>query len=134
VILVDANIFMYAAGASHPNKTPSLRFLHEAARMEHHCCINTEVLQEILHRFRAIDRWEDGREVYSLAKKIVPAVEQITPEMMDETVRLMNAYPALMARDCLHAAHCILGGLDGICSFDTDFDAIAEIRRIEPAG
>lgn len=54
MILVDANIFMYAAGAAHRCKIPSVRFLHEAARLEHACCLNTEVLQEILRRYRAI--------------------------------------------------------------------------------
>ena len=132
MILVDTNIFMYAAGAVHKYKLPSLEFLHNVARLEHECCINTEVLQEILHRYRSIGRWEDGKEVYSLTKKIVPLVQPVTAEIMDKTVELMNVYPTLMARDCLHAAHCILSDLDGICSFDKDFDFVAEARRIEP--
>ena len=133
MILVDANIFMYAAGASHQYKSPSLKFLHDVVRLEHECCINGEILQEILHRYRSINRWEEGRDVYSLAKKIVPIIEPITREILDKTVELMDAYPSLMARDCLHAAHCILSGLDGICSFDRDFDIIEGIRRIEPS-
>jgi len=132
VILVDANIFMYAAGAPHRFKSRSVRYLHEVARLEHSCCVNAEILQEILHRYRSIGRWEDGREVFSLAKKIVPTVEPITAEILDKTVELMDFYPRLMARDCLHAAHCILASLEGICSFDADFDVIEEIRRIEP--
>ena len=57
----------------------------------------------------------------------------ITEELSTKTVELMDAYPSLMARDCLHAAHCLIRGLEGICSFDTDFDSIEGIRRIEPA-
>ena len=132
MILVDANVFMYAAGAPHRFKVPSVTFLHSAARLEYVCCVNTEVLQEILHRYRSIKRWEEGREVYLLAKRIVPSVEPITAEILDKTVELMDAYPQLMARDCLHAAHCLVGGLEGICSFDTDFDQIKEIKRIAP--
>ncbi len=134
MILVDANVFMYAAGVPHRFKVPSVKFLHDAARLEYACCVNTEVLQEILHRYRSINRWEEGREVYRLAKRIVPTVEPITAEILDKTVKLMNAYPELMARGCLHAAHCLVAGLEGICSFDTDFDRISEIKRIEPAG
>lgn len=132
MILVDANIFMYAAGTSHRFKVPSVTFLHDAARLEYDCCVNTEILQEILHRYRSINRWEEGREVYRLAKKIVPTVESITSDILDRAVELMDAYPELMARDCLHAAHCLAAGLEGICSFDTDFDRISEIKRIEP--
>lgn len=132
MILVDANIFMYAAGTTHPHKIPSVRFLHEAARLTRECCVNTEVLQEILHRYRSIDRWDEGREVYALAKSIVPTVEPVTVRIMDRTVDLMNRYPDLLARDCLHAAHCLVMGLECICSFDSDFDCIAGINRIEP--
>lgn len=132
MILVDANVFMYAAGAPHDFKLPSLKFLHDAARMERICCINAEILQEILHRYRAINRWEEGREVYHLAKKIIPTVEPIGGEILDKTVELMDTYPHLMARDCLHVAHCILADLEGICSFDQDFDTVQEVRRIEP--
>ena len=133
MILIDANIFMYAAGAPHENKAPSLRFLHDVARLKHDCCVNAEILQEILHRYRSIGRWEAGQEVYHLAKKIVPTAEPITAELMDKTVELMNAYPLLMARDCLHAAHCMIADLEGICSFDRDFDTFAGLRRIEPS-
>ncbi len=132
MILVDANIFMYAAGAPHDYKLPSLKFLHDATRTEQVCCINAEILQEILHRYRAIDRWEEGREVYHLAKKIVPTVEPIGGEILDKTVVLMDTYPHLMARDCIHIAHCILADLEGICSFDQDFDTVPDVRRIEP--
>jgi len=132
VILVDTNIFMYAAGAPHEFKLPSLSFLHDVARLEHECCVNAEILLEILHRYRSIGRWEDGREVYHQAKKIVPTVEPITADFLDKTVELMDAYPQLMARDCLHAAHCLIADLEGICSFDTDFDIIEGLRRIEP--
>jgi hypothetical protein len=34
VILIDANIFMYAAGADHPNKEPSRVFLERVAEGE----------------------------------------------------------------------------------------------------
>ena len=124
---------MYAAGVSHMYKTPSVKFLQDAARQEYSCCVNAEILQEILHRYRSINRWDEGREVFYLARKIVPVVEPVTEEILTRTVELMDAYPSLMARDCLHAAHCLIRGLEGICSFDTDFDSIEGIRRIEPA-
>ncbi len=56
MILLDANIFMYAGGASHPNKAPSLALLEGVARGEREAAVDAEVLQEILHRYRAIQR------------------------------------------------------------------------------
>ena len=80
MILVDTNIFMYAAGSSHEFKKPSIRHLHDVAQLEHSCCVNAEIFQEILHRYRAINRWQEGREVFHVAKRIVPTVEPITAE------------------------------------------------------
>lgn len=133
MILVDTNVFMYAAGTPHRCKMPAVKFLHDVARLEYACCVNAEVLQEILHRYRAIDRWNDGRDVYELARKIVTTVEPVTAEIIDKTFELMDIYPKLMARDCLHAAHCVIEKLEAICSFDADFDLIEGIRRIEPS-
>lgn len=132
MILIDSNIFMYASGAPHRNKVPSVNILHSIARLEFSACVNAEILQEILHRYRAIDRWDEGREVYSLARKIIPVVEPVTAEIIEKAAGLMDLYPGLMVRDCVHAAHCILAGLEGICSFDSDFDEIEGVRRIAP--
>jgi predicted nucleic acid-binding protein len=63
VILLDTNLFMYAAGADHPNKAPAGRYLDRVASGEVETAIDAETLQEILHRYRAIRRWEDGRQV-----------------------------------------------------------------------
>jgi predicted nucleic acid-binding protein len=48
---------MYAAGADHPNKEPSVRFLERVARGEVEAALDAESLQEILHRYRALGRW-----------------------------------------------------------------------------
>ena len=72
MILLDANIFMYAGGSPHPNKAPSLAFLERVALGELEVGVDAEVLQEILHRYRAIGRWEDGRRVFDYARQVVP--------------------------------------------------------------
>ena len=82
MILVDANIFMYAAGAEHPHKAPSLAFLRQIADGRVEAAVDAEVLQEILHRYRPIRRWEEGRQVYALARRIVPMVVAITDQIV----------------------------------------------------
>jgi len=47
VILIDANVFMYAAGAESSNKAPSLRLLERAADGDLEAATDAEVLQEI---------------------------------------------------------------------------------------
>lgn len=132
MIFVDANVFMYVAGASHANKQPSADFLRRAAAGEFEICTDTEVLQEILHRYRSIGRWDDGKCVFELVRKIVPLVYPVDLGVMDEALRLLDEHPALMARDGLHAATCVVHGVSEFCTFDRDFDTVSELRRVEP--
>ena len=54
MILVDSNVLMYASGAEHPNKLLSLRFLKRVSDGELEATIDAELLQEIIHRYRAL--------------------------------------------------------------------------------
>ena len=132
MILLDANLFMYAAGADHPNKAAAVRFLDRVALDEVAAVIDAETLQEILHRYRAIRRWEDGRRVYDLARTLVPVVLPVTAAVLDVARDLLDRHPALMARDALHAAVALEHTGGEICSFDDDFDEIDSVRRTEP--
>jgi uncharacterized protein len=132
VILVDANVLMYAAGAAHPHKGPSVAFLERVAAGGVDAAVDAEVLQEILHRYRALDRWESGRLVYDLARRVFPLVLPITAEVVDRARSLLDDHRHLGARDALHAAVVLAGGLEGICSWDRDFDTIPSVARREP--
>jgi hypothetical protein len=132
LILVDSNIIMYAAGAEHPYKGPSVAFLESVAEGKVEATIDAEVLQEILHRYRALNRWTDGRKVYDLARRIFPTVLPVTVEILDRARILLDEYDGLMARDALHAAVVETNSLEAICSYDTDFDRITTIVRTEP--
>ncbi len=133
MILVDTNVLMYAAGASHRNKAGSVAFLERVASGEVDAVLDAEVLQEILHRYRAMGRWDQGRQVFDLARRIIPAVIPVTAEMLDRARALLDSYPRLMARDALHAAVCQESGLEAICSFDRDFDVVEGLKRFKPS-
>lgn len=132
MILIDANIFMYAAGAEHPHKGPSVALLRRVAGGEIDAAVDAEVLQEILHRYRAIRRWDEGREVYALARRIVPMVVAMTDQIVDRARDLLDDDARLGARDAVHAAVVLQRGMDGVCSYDRDLDRIEGVRRFEP--
>jgi predicted nucleic acid-binding protein len=132
LILIDANIFMYAAGAEHPHKAPSLALLRRIAQGEIDAAVDAEVLQEILHRYRAIRRWNEGRQVFALARRIVPLVVAITDQIVDRAKGLLDDDERLGARDAVHAAVVLDRGMDGVCSYDRDLDRIEGLRRLEP--
>lgn len=132
MILVDSSVLMYAAGTRHPHKQPSVRFLERVASGEVDAALDAEVLQEILHRYRAIGRWADGRQVYDQARRIFPVVVPITAEVLDRARALLDDHRSVMARDAVHAAVVSVHGLEGISSYDRDFDRIAGLKRSEP--
>jgi uncharacterized protein len=132
MILLDTNIIMYAAGADHPHKLPSVSLLERVASGEVEAAIDAQVLQEILHRYRAIKRWNDGRRVYDLTRQLFPNVLPITSSVMDRARGILDADPRLMARDALHAAVVMTEGMEAVCSYDRDFDRIMGIMRQEP--
>ena len=131
-VLVDTNVLMYAAGAEHRHRSPSLGFLGAVSRGEIDAVINVETLQEVLYRYRSLGRWSDGLRVYDLARDLFPLVLPTTVEVMDRSRQLLDEVAGLMTRDAIHAAVVQEYGLDAICSFDADFDAIPGLRRIEP--
>lgn len=133
MILVDSNVLMYAAGTAHPNKKASLALLQRIAEAKVEAVLDAEVLQEVLHRYRAIGRWETGRELYDRIRRIFPAVIPVTAGILDVARRLLDEHPRLMARDALHAAVCGEAGLEAICSYDRDFDQLPEVKRLEPS-
>jgi predicted nucleic acid-binding protein len=132
VTLVDSNIFMYAAGREHPCKKPAIAFLEKVAGGSVEAMIDVEVFQEILHRYRALGRWEEGRQVYDMARTLFPSAVAITDEIVDRARLLLDEFSGLMARDALHAAVVLTHELDSICSFDRDFDLVRGLRRVEP--
>ncbi len=132
MILVDANILMYAAGAPHSNKAPSAAYLRRIARGEEEAALDAEALQEILHRYRAIGRWPQGRLVYDAARRLFPAVIPVDETVLDVARRLLDTDGTLVARDALHAAVALHHKAAAICSYDRDFDRIDGLIRVEP--
>lgn len=132
MILIDTNVIMYAAGAEHPHKRPSVALLERVAGGEVEATIDAEALQEILHRYRAIGRWEDGRRVYDLTRQLFPSVVPVTAEVLDRARRLLDQESHIMARDALHAAVVMTQGFEAVYSYDRDFDRIKGLVRWEP--
>lgn len=133
MILIDTNIIMYAAGAAHPHKQPSAALLERVARGEVEATIDAETLQEILHRYRAIRRWEDGRRVYDLTRQLFPRVVPVTADVLDRARRLLDRNSRIVARDALHAAVVLIERMEALYSYDRDFDRIGGVTRREPA-
>ena len=133
MILLDTCIVMYAAGKPHEHREKCQKMLKRVAVQEQLAGVDVETLQELLHRYRAAGLWQAGSSIYGLVRRTVRTIFPITSETTDAAHDLMNEYPELGARDALHAAVVFEFHLEAVCSYDTDFDQINGLRRIEPA-
>lgn len=130
--LLDAAVFMYAAGADHPLKKPCQEILDRVAGGSIEATTSAEVIQELLHRYRAIGRHEGG---IALARRILSAFQPVLP-ITDGVARrlpdLAERYANVSARDIVHVATCVEHGISQIITPDRGFDVIREIRRLDP--
>ncbi len=131
-VFVDANVLMYAAGAAHPLKQPCVGFLEAVACGEIVALTDAEVLQEILHRYSALNQRERAIEIVHLFVKVVPVVLPITLADVEGALDVHRRYARLQARDSLHAAVMMNNGIRRILSADQHFDAISEVQRFDP--
>lgn len=130
MILVDANIPMYLVGADHPNKAAAAVAVEGAIARGERLVSDVEVLQEILHRFTAIDRPDAVQPAFAA---VLGVVDEIFPIDLDDVRKakdvVLGGY-RLSARDALHIAVMRRHGIDTIMSFDRGFERYPGIRRV----
>ena len=131
---IDANVPIYAAGRAHENKAPCARVLMLAAEYPQSFVTDVEVLQELMHRYRASRRWTLGREVLmGFAEVMHDRIEPVVADDLSLAVRLADRHPGISTRDLVHAAVMQRLGTDRIVSSDTDFDCLPGVTRLDPA-
>ena len=130
-VFIDSNVPMYVAGAEHPNREPARRFLERVRSGEIEGCTSTEVLQEILYRYSALERLDLARTVYDLFARICPEIYEVTLADTDRARDLLFEVGGLSARDALHAAVALNRGVQAIATFDRGFDRIPGLERFE---
>lgn len=129
MIFIDANVPMYLIGADHPNKLAARRLVERAAAARERLVTDTEVYQEILHRFTAIDRRDAIDPAFEALSAIANEVYPVTRDDVFRARRLVLSTARLAARDAIHIAVMERNGVDRIMSFDASFDAVPGIRR-----
>jgi len=130
VILVDSNIPMYLVGASHPHKSDTLRLLEKVVSERQRLVTDAEVLQEILHRYVAINRRDAIQPAFDALLGIVDQVLAIDQAVVERAKGIVLGYRQLSARDAVHLAVMARHGIEQILTFDSGFDGFPGIRRL----
>jgi len=129
VIFIDSNIPMYLVGASHPHKTNAQRLLEKLIRDDQRLVTSTEVLEEILYRYVAIDRRDAIQPAFDALTGVVDEVLAVDRAAVERAKRMVLEYQRLSARDAVHLAVMEQHGIDRILSFNRGFDGFAGITR-----
>jgi len=132
-IFLDANIPMYAGGAEHQFRAPCIEVLGLAAIHPISFITDAEVLQELLHRYSAINRWERGSAI--LSEFVVTMRGRIEPMLADDVewaASLVTRHPRLSARDAIHAAVMRRLAVTRIVTTDRGFRDLPGIERLDP--
>jgi hypothetical protein len=130
VILVDSNVPMYLVGAPHPHKLDAQRLLESALSAGDRLVTDAEVLQEICHRYAAINRRDAIQPAFDAVLGVVDEVLPVHREDAEAAKDILLAYVSLSARDALHLAVMRRHGIARVMTFDRGFDAHPGVERL----
>jgi predicted nucleic acid-binding protein len=130
VILIDSNVPMYLVGAAHPHKADAQRLLESCLARGERLVTDAEVLQEILHRYVAIDRRDAIQPAFDALLGLVEEVVPILRRTAERARDVVLGSPRLSARDAIHIAVMEQHGIRQILSFDRGFDGFPGIERV----
>ena len=130
MILIDSNVPMYLIGADHPHKADAQRALERLVSARERLVTDAEVLQEILHRYVAIDRRAAIQPAFDALLGVVDEVFAVDAQTVKRAKAIVLARERLSARDALHVAVMERQGVTRILSFDGGFDGVPGIERL----
>lgn len=130
MILVDSNVPMYLVGAPHSHKADAQRLLEGCIARGERLVTDAEVLQEILHRYAAIDRRDAIQPAFDAVLGVVDGVFSVEAADVERAKTILLERKRLSARDALHLAVMERRRISRILSFDAGFDGLPGITRI----
>ncbi|MCB0317155.1 MAG: type II toxin-antitoxin system VapC family toxin [Bdellovibrionales bacterium] len=133
MIFIDANIFMYAAGKSSKQRRSCQEFLrHVCTAKPGTYFTNTEVLQEILHRYRSLNLPEVGVEIFDSLIKLDIKVLPVELKSMLNARILIEQYTKLSTRDAVHAGVMQEHQVESIVTYNKGFNYVPWIEVLDP--
>ena len=133
-IFLDVNIPMYAAGSEHPYKAACVWVMNQIADGELNVVIDTEIVQEVLYRYGAMQRWEVAAAMATDLCELIRTIYAVDRSDVQRAIELYRRYAprGIPACDVIHVAVMLNRGLTEILSVDSHFDSFEGITRLDP--
>jgi uncharacterized protein len=111
------------------SRSESRRLLEQLSSERRRLVSDVEVLQEILHRYVAIDRRDAIQPAFDVLLGIVDEILPISPSIVEKAKTIVLGRRRLSARDAVHVAVMEEHGIKEILTFDAGFDGYPGIVR-----
>ena len=121
---------MYLVGSPHPHKADAQRLLEKLISDRERLVTDAEVLQEILHRYVAIDRRDAIQPAFDALLGVVDKVLSVDGGAVDRAKQIVLGYRQISARNAVHLSVMEQNGIQQILSFDSGLDAFPGITRL----
>ena len=131
MIFVDSNVPMYLVSAPHSHKADAQRLLERSVAARERLVTDAEVLQEILHRYVAINRRDATQPAFDALLGVVDEVFPVDRSVVERGKTIVLGSVGLSARDALHLAVMDAHRIGRIMSFDTGFDGFPGVVRLK---
>ena len=130
MILIDSNIPMYLVGTPHPHKSDAQRLLEKLVSDRQRLVTDAGVLQEILHRYTAINRRDAIQPAFDALLGIIDQILAIDHPIVERAKEIVLGHRKMSARDAVHLAVMEQHGIEQILTFDSGFDGFPGIKRL----
>ena len=121
---------MYLVGTPGSHKTDAQRLLERLVSQRQRLLTDAEVLQEILHRYVAINRRHDIQPAFDALLNVVDEILPVDRTAVERAKQFVLSYQRLSARDAVHLAVMEQHGIDRILTFDAGFDGFPAVTRL----
>ena len=131
----DSGRFQYSdvsgrRASSTENGRAAQRLLGKLIRDRQRLVTDAEVLQEILHRYVAINRRDAIQPAFDALLGIIDQVLTVDRTVIERAKQIVLEYRRLSARDAVHLSVMEQNGIEQILSFDSGFDSFPGIARL----
>ena len=123
-------VLIWCLGRERTEPTDAQRLLERLITDRQRLVTDAEVLQEILHRYVAIDRRDAIQPAFDALLGVIDQVLAVDGMMAQRAKQIVLGYRQLSARDAVHLSVMEQNGIERILSFDSSFDACPRITRL----
>jgi hypothetical protein len=106
--------------------------MRQFERGDYDANVDTELFQEVLHRFWHREQIDRGIELFGVIADAFPDPFPITIREVTVARDILSDLRTIAPRDAIHAAVVVVQKLEGIISADGGFNAIPGVTRFDP--